>query len=40
MLICRNAEGVHGQIKVTNPWFKTSKRLNLKLSRNASWFSV
>jgi len=22
MLICRNAEGVHGQKKFVNPWFK------------------
>jgi len=27
MLVCRNAEGVHGQEKVGNPWFRTSRTI-------------
>jgi len=26
MLICRNAEGVHGQRKVGNPWVRGTKK--------------
>jgi len=28
MLICRNAEGVHGWKKVGNPWFRTKPLAN------------
>jgi len=29
MLICRNAEGVHGKKKVGNPWFKRRQTRHL-----------
>jgi len=42
MLICRNAQGVHGQKKVGNPWFRLytgtlcSFRLLLQTFKNAA----
>jgi len=28
MLICRNAEGVHGKSKVGNPWYRQTQQNN------------